>query len=348
MDTIYCAQSAFKFFRTPPQVLALLPEIPIARDRGTRMGLRHNAMVQNALGLPMHTLVFEDSQRTNAKFTKQHLWTKELPAEALIEDTPVGTVTSPLFTLFTMATSVDAAELAMAMHELCGEFAVYEPSREVEEALGQAPGLHGWRRVVDDAGNPTSLWQRPALVQPHEIAAYADRMAGYRGCKTFRQAAQMVLGATLSPFEVQAAMLLGLPRRLGGYGFSVQTNKAIPLTGAARKLAGRDYCVADIYIESKDAKLAVDVECQGAAVHSSLGAAASDADRTCALESMGIEVVLLSYAQMFDPERFGIVADLIARKLKEPLAPKTERMDAAEKALRRQLFIDWRGLCGVK
>ena len=347
MDPIYCAQSAFKYYRTPPQVLALLPEIPVARDRGTRMGLRKNPTVINTLGLPMHTLVFDGSQRTNAKFTTTHLWTRELPPEALREGTPVGTVTSPLFTLFTMATSVDAPELAMAMHEFCGEFTVYEPSDEVESALDQAPALGGWRRVVGDHGEPTSLWQRSALIEPRELAAFGERMAGYRGCRTFQKAAGMVLGATRSPFEVQAAMLLGIPRALGGHGFSVQTNKVIALTAEAKMLAGRDYCVADIYIESVNGRLAVDVECQGAAVHSSLGAATSDADRTCALESMGIDVVLLSYAQVQDAARLDLVADLIARKLGEPAAPKTERMVEAEKALRRALFIDWRGLCGV-
>lgn len=326
MDEVFCAQSAFKFYRTPPQVL---------------MG---KTSIRQIFGYPTHTLIQSRSEHFSSDQKKMHLWTGELPLGALVEIPGVGTITSPLMTLFTMATAFGKVELALAMYEFCGEFSIYEPSDEEEASCSTSP-LGAWDRVIDAAGRPTSLWMRPFLISLDELLPFAQSLKGRRGYRTFLDAAKMVLGVCRSPFEVQAAMLLGLPRKLGGYGFDLRTNEQLNLTRQARRIAQRGYCVADLYVASKDGTCAVDVECQGAAVHSSLGAAAPDADRTTALEAMGVDVVLLSYAQIADPMRLATVAGLMAAKLGEALRPKTARMVMAESDLRRRIFIDWRTLC---
>lgn len=345
---IFCAQSAFGFWRTPPQVLAVLPAVPQPGSQGERMSFHDHPTVRYVLGCPFHTLVFDQANRTNAKYNQTHLWSGKLPAGALIEVGGIGTVTSPLFTLLTMAPSVTPVELAMAMYEFCGEFSVYNPPEEYENLTQRHTRPDEWSRVFESSGRPTSLWMRPALISIDDLRDFANSIKGMRGARTFREAAAMVLGVTRSPFEAQACLLLGSKRTQGGYGLSLRTNEVLRLDQQAKRLAQRDYCVADIYLESPDGTRCVDVECQGAAVHSSLGSASSDADRTTALESMGVSVVLMSYGQLVHTDRLKLVVELIAEKLGVKMAPKSARMVAAESKLRHQLFIDWRSLCGLR
>ena len=348
METIFCAQSAFCFYRTPPQVLSMCPTIETPGSQAERIAFATLPSVLTIFGAPLHLLIFNRNQHTSASNIKRHLWNSELPRNALVDVPGIGTLTSPAFTLFLLAREVDAIELAMAMYEFCGEFSIYEPSPEIEDALKSTSGLQGWTRVIEDSGKPSSLWMRPPLTTREELEKLSSQLKGTRGCRTFDKALGMLFGVTRSPFEAQTAMLLGTSRSMGGYGLLVETNKTIPLTTSAKRLGQRSYCVADLYVESPDGTRCADVECQGKAVHSSLGAAGSDADRTTAIESMGIDVVLVSYSQITSTERLRLVVELISEKLGMRFRPKTARQAEAETFLRSHLFIDWRTICDVK
>lgn len=339
MEMIVAGTSAFRLYRTPPQALITMPRLPVSEDRGTRMSLHAHPLVKHVFGYPIDTLVPEHSHRTGADLYNPISWTGELPKESLIEVDGAGKLTSPEFTLFTMARSVPMLELALAMYEFCGEFSVYAPSEEVEAALAYAP--RGWRRVNDSRGRGTNLWMRPPLTTVERIRSFADSVGGRRGIRAFNTAAGLVCGVVRPPMEAQAALLLSAPRPMGGYGLEVQTNRIIRLTPEARKLAQRDYCIADLYLESPDGTKVIDIECQGAAVHAGELASESDADRTTALEAMGLDVLLLSYGQMASQQRFALSVDLAAQKLSVELKRKTERMLNAECDLRRRIMIDW-------
>ena len=346
MGDIYCGRSAFRYFRVPPQVLMTLPDLSMARDRASRMALHSESAFAEIFGARAHRLVFDRASRTCADRLASHLWTGELPAGAIWQDVPViGDVTSPLFTLFLLARECSTAELVMAMHETCGEFAIYQPSSAAAKEAANNEGLYGWRRVIDVDGKQTSIWRRPPLVTLDELRSFADSVIELQWGKSFRAAVDLVQGVTLSPFEVEAAMLLGLPRRYGGYGFSLETNLPIRLSGRGRALAQRNHCVADIYIENPKNGNALDIECQGRAIHASLGAAASDADRTTAVEAEGIDVALLSYKQLEDPKRFQLFCEFVAKKLGIRLRPKTLAQQKAEVNLRAMVLSDWAKLC---
>lgn len=351
MNGIICGPSAFKYHRTPPQVLALCPPIPASEDRGTLMTLPRHPTVQATLGNEIHLLVAHTNERTGAKHIKQHLWTGELPSLATLESPVVGTVASPLLTLLTLARSFTTVDLAMAMHELCGEFTVYRPTDEMEallERVGNPIGLgSSWHRAPAGKGGRSSLWMRPPLIEIPELMDFAREVRGRRGSRRFAEAASMVQGVTRSPLEVRAAMLMGLPRIRGGRGMALRTNHAIPLTSSARRLARRSYCVADIYLEPPDGSRIVDVECQGDAAHAGIASAASDANRTVALESMGIGVVPLSHEQIRDERTFELVMEFVAKTLGTTPAPRSDRMRTAEAQLRRDLFQSWETLCDV-
>ncbi|WP_293825829.1 hypothetical protein [uncultured Parolsenella sp.] len=256
-------------------------------------------------------------------------------------------MTSPLLTLLTLAQHCTDIELAMIMHEFCGEFAVYRPSDEVEKVLpktNDARLAYGWERAPSKDKRPSSLWQRSHLVEPHELASFAREVRGHRGARRFERAAAMLLGVTLSPLEVRTALLMDLPRTLGGRGIRIETNATIRFTQAASKIAHRSYCIADILITSPDGTHVVDVECQGASVHDGIEARISDADRTTALESMGVSVILVSHDQIASHDSFNVVMDLVERELGQRLPAQTSRMVKSEEALRGDLFQEWETL----
>lgn len=347
MEGIICGPSALSYLRTPPQVLDLLPSIPISRDRATQTFISTSPAFKELFGETVHTLVSSVSEHTNAKHIKQHLWSGPLPPQATIDDPAVGIVTSPLLTLLTLAQHCTDIELAMIMHEFCGEFAVYRPSDEVEKALpktNDARLAYGWERAPSKDKRPSSLWQRSHLVEPHELASFAREVRGHRGARRFERAAAMLQGVTLSPLEVRTALLMGLPRTLGGRGIKIETNATIRFTQAASKIAHRSYCIADILITSPDGTHVVDVECQGASVHDGIEARISDADRTTALESMGVSVILVSHDQIASHDSFNVVMDLVERELGQRLPAQTSRMVKSEEALRGDLFQEWETL----
>lgn len=130
VENIFCSESAFAYFRTPPQVLAALPELPIARDRTTRANLHKEPAFEEIFGVKAHRLVLDQGARPATKSFKTHIWPGDLPSDAIWDVPVIDKVTSPLFTLLLLARGHDVLELAIAMHEMCGKFCVYEPTGE--------------------------------------------------------------------------------------------------------------------------------------------------------------------------------------------------------------------------
>lgn len=324
-----------------------LPQLPISQDLRVRRGLAKHPLTLNVLGKPIEMLVVDKSQCTYSTNIFRRFWQGDLPVGAVQDSDWCGQVTSPAFTLFNLATQLSFTQLVMVIYEMCGYFAVYKPAPQMESVLAQGGFLplgFGWRRVRDSGGKPTSLWQREPLVEIADLRAIAGETAGHKGHKNFVRAIECVTGACASPFEVQLSMLLALPRSLGGYGIALENNKEIHLTCQARKIAPKQRIYADVYLESPAHDKALILECQGAAVHAGEAASLADADRSTALQAMGLDVVLLTYRQIADDARFAAVLEYLSQKLDLNLRPKTPRYEEAERALRRELFIDWETL----
>lgn len=140
-------------------------------------------------------------------------------------------------------------------------------------------------------------------------------------------------------------MLFGLSRRLGGEGLGpFLNNQCIALTPSARRLAGRGICFADIFFEANERHGDMDVELQGHMVHDGGRAGGLDANRTLALQSMDIEVVLITSEQLSHANRYNDTVTYLARKLGIARKPKTPSMAQRERELRKGLFIDWETL----
>lgn len=347
MDLTLCGQSAFYYYRIPPQVLGLYPAISLGNIDRRCCGLGSHAVVKDLLHAPLHRLVFTRAQSGSRSLFKSHLLTQEPPPGSFRQTEHGFDVTSPEFTLLNLATQVSRNQLLMACYEMCSSFAVFTPCERAQKQLDEAISLKlippdcGWERVVDTKGNGTNLWKRAPLLSAADIAAFAKQAAGLRGVKQLRWAAERMTGQTASPFEVQTSMLISLPSDEGGLGIDITNNARIPLSEAARSLYDKTCCYADILIESFTDSMGVILECQGRSAHDSEAASLSDAERATALTSMGYDVIQLTYDQIKDKKSFDHIAELIHKKAGLPYIPKTKQECDAEDALRQKLFVDW-------
>lgn len=354
MDLTLCGQSAFYYYRIPPQVLGLYPAISLGNIDRRCCGLGSHAVVKDLLHAPLHRLVFTRAQSGSRSLFKSHLLTQEPPPGSFRQTEHGFDVTSPEFTLLSLATQVSRNQLLMACYEMCSSFAVFTPCERTQQQLDEAISLKfippdcGWKRIVDTKGNDTNLWKRAPLLSAADIAAFAKQAAGLRGVKQLRWAAERMAGQTASPFEVQTSMLVSLPRDEGGLGIGITNNARIPLSEAARSLYDKTCCYADILIESVTDSMGVILECQGRSAHDSEAASLSDAERTTVLTSMGYDVIQITYGQIKDKRSFGNLAELIHKKAGLPYTPKIKQECDAEDALRQELLVDWDDLFAAR
>lgn len=354
MDLTLCGQSAFYYYRIPPQVLGLYPAISLGNIDRRCCGLGSHAVVKDLLHAPLHRLVFTRAQSGSRSLFKSHLLTQEPPPGSFRQTEHGFDVTSPEFTLLSLATQVSRNQLLMACYEMCSSFAVFTPCERTQQQLDEAISLKfippdcGWKRIVDTKGNDTNLWKRAPLLSAADIAAFAKQAAGLRGVKQLRWAAERMAGQTASPFEVQTSMRVSLPRDEGGLGIGITNNARIPLSEAARSLYDKTCCYADILIESVTDSMGVILECQGRSAHDSEAASLSDAERTTALTSMGYDVIQITYGQIKDKRSFGNLAELIHKKAGLPYTPKIKQECDAEDALRQELLVDWDDLFAAR
>lgn len=354
MDLTLCGQSAFYYYRIPPQVLGLYPAISLGNIDRRCCGLGSHAVVKDLLHAPLHRLVFTRAQSGSRSLFKSHLLTQEPPPGSFRQTEHGFDVTSPEFTLLSLATQVSRNQLLMACYEMCSSFAVFTPCERTQQQLDEAISLKfippdcGWKRIVDTKGNDTNLWKRAPLLSAADIAAFAKQAAGLRGVKQLRWAAERMAGQTASPFEVKTSMLVSLPRDEGGLGIGITNNARIPLSEAARSLYDKTCCYADILIESVTDSMGVILECQGRSAHDSEAASLSDAERTTALTSMGYDVIQITYGQIKDKRSFGNLAELIHKKAGLPYTPKIKQECDAEDALRQELLVDWDDLFAAR
>lgn len=210
MDEIVCANSAFRYWRCPPQVRDLYPRLPNSEE-GWR-ALSQAPFVTDILKTPIITAA---STRSNlhSDIRRTIRWAEAYKGNVSF-DTDMGfSVTDPLNTLFTMTRSVSQIDLVLAMYEFCGWFSVFKPSTAVDLALEQADTNElctstdklfelnetqeeaPWKRVYtrvnqngtnndqseqensesekNDRGKGTSLWMRKPLVEIEELRRFA-------------------------------------------------------------------------------------------------------------------------------------------------------------------------------
>lgn len=137
MTKVLCDISALRYYRTPPRYLYALPPIPDFDTPYGRARLRQSPVATGIIHIPIHALSF-GRDRLTSTLVKQHLWTKDMPAEAIV-DTPFDvSVTSPLLTLLMLSTHLDPVSTALLIYEFTGSFSFYSPNIKMDDAIYQS------------------------------------------------------------------------------------------------------------------------------------------------------------------------------------------------------------------
>lgn len=358
MHEWFCGPTAFYCLRTPPQVKSLYPLFPDigfpAGKRQIKLDYNNSAGWANVLGpLPLHAIVRDPQLRRPSLVVKPRVWTGDLPAGAFYDDEDLGiTYASPAFTVFTMASQLSITQMIMAMYELTGSWSIYRPNREIQIQIDHMENTRlawvgGWQQVRTTRGLATSLWKRGPLITTHELLAFTRGISGMRNAQKYLRAAARVQGNTASPLEARLSMLLSLPPREGGEGFPpFFANYRIAYSHTAATLAGKHTCYADIFFPATETHPAIDVECHGHSVHDGDAQGGVDANRSLALQHMGIEVIHVTHEQLADIDRFEAFCDHLAARLRFKRRSKTEAMLNRRDTLRSELFGSWETLGG--
>ena len=306
------------------------------------------ALISPGISAPIEILVSSREDRRRSSLIRPSVMSDDLSAPELSIISKHLYVTSPALTLLTLAPRISLARLVMIASELCGSFSIYRTPPSLAHALEDLhanhllPKVSSWSPSFDSSGHLTDLWSRPPLTSPEKIAALAARARGRRGRRALEQAAELVVANAASPFEVQAGVLLGFPYGLGGEGYAgFSHNHEVALSDAARRLAGRRTCRCDLFWPASQGFRAVDLECQSRIYHTGEERGLSDANRSTALQSMDIEVILATYAQFEDVRRFDALSLTIAQKIGRRPPIHTRGFLDSRTELRSQVLVSW-------
>ncbi|MDY5472718.1 MAG: hypothetical protein SPF97_04545 [Collinsella sp.] len=257
-------------------------------------------------------------------------------------------VTSPLLTAFIMSRHLTDLQLLLVLAEMCGLFAVCALPAALEVELSRAidsgtiSTTLGWVRCPSEGGAASNLWRRDALVLDGDLDRFCSDVCGMRYGNRFMAVSQLVPLGAASPFEVEAYLLLGLPRALGGEGFcGIELNVKVVLSTSARAIVGKTRVYIDLLLSSPDGRRQVAIECQGKASHGRAGDGLRDADRMTALQAMGYDVLLLTHGQISDEDRFRAIVKAVCRMLDVEYRDKSSDEQRVEALLRSELFVDW-------
>ena len=136
MDEIVCANTAFRYWRCPPQVRDLYPRLPNSED-GWR-ALSQSPFVVDVLKTPIITTTVPGGVNYHSGLRTTIHCDDASGVDSTLETAMSFRVTDPLATLFTMARFVSPTDLVLAMYEFCGWFSVFKPTAAIEAELRKA------------------------------------------------------------------------------------------------------------------------------------------------------------------------------------------------------------------
>ena len=147
---------------------------------------------------PLELVVFDRIHRTRGKKYRTRELPQTLPVDALVRVNPNLYFVCPELIVAQMAPSLPAVQLAKLIMELCGGYSLSPADDQRRKAKYQLEPV-------------TSL---------ERIKRYAKLTKVRGGAKTLREALGYALEGSASPGETLLALMLSLPRELGGYGFA--------------------------------------------------------------------------------------------------------------------------------
>ena len=354
---------------SPKAIRSMRKHVRANASEATRRILPRLCTDLKGLRLPVHVIASDSNAYHHTRYVAYHHARRPFAKEDLV---PLGAgvfVTSPELTLAQLASRCSRTSLLLKMYEACGTYATFAPTPQASFVLTQlvengflkaaqaAPGVgafydargkrapalapsgepFAWKPCVDRFGALTDLWRRPPLTNSEKLRAFMSATRYLHGIAQARRAANEVHDGSASPLETRFALMACLNARNGGEGWPAPTfNQRIDLNVSARRLAGTDYCVADLLWPAER----VDVELNGKAFHADRLGFSRSSGRRAALESMGYTVIEITYEQMAKPDMLEPMLELCAGKIDQPLQARTRDFLRAREQLHAELFVN--------
>lgn len=258
---------------------------------------------------PVDTLHYRQNARCRVSLGNPHASTAKLPEKSIFQEAHSLGVVCPELCLVQIA-EADELQFIKTAFELCGSYRI-APITE-----------------FDDSGMRVNV---ASLTTPAKIRSFASRAEWLRGAKRAQRLAKYVRSGAESPREAGLAMLLGLPRRYGGYGFGMpEMNYRVSATQEARQMAARSHFRMDLYWPSKRLCLEYDSD----AHHALQDKIHDDARRRNALQHMNVRVIVVTAAQVGSLAAIDSLANDVRVALGERKRPPCANLDE----MRRRLF----------
>ena len=170
---------------------------------------------------PLHILVSSPEGRIRSRRLRSHVWSTELPKDALYQLTDEVLIASPSFCLQQMAARSSVAYGAAVGTEICGGYA-------------RSPRA------------PHGFYKRPPLARADELVARFEDEHGY-GARRAREALAYVVEGSRSPMETVVVLLFTLPVELGGCGLPRPVlNCRIEIPPSLQLALGKPYLTVDL------------------------------------------------------------------------------------------------------
>ena len=263
---------------------------------------------------PLHVTATNKAARVHTALATSHLCTAPLPEKSLVRINNHFATSTPELAFCQMASTLTLSQLIMLGYELCGTYATRE--------------------------NGATTFDVARITTADKLASHVSRFPRFRGRAKAQRAVHHILDNSASPRESQLAIMLTLPYRLGGYGFShPQLNHPISV---ASKATGKRLFVLDAYWPDIHLNLEYDSD----RFHTAAEKIALDGARRAALESIGITSINVSNSQLRDSGAFNQLAKQLASIAGKRLCYEDPAFTKAHLQLRKEIGLD--GLASLR
>ena len=238
---------------------------------------------------PVHVLVDSAERRARSRVVRSHVWSGRIPAGSFYRIAPGILIASPAFCCLQAAATGSLP---------------YVASVEME-----CLGLYG--RVDDSRG---FLDRRP-LLSISELEEYLLSARPCRGARSALEALKRCLYPSRSPLETRTALVLTLPRNMGGYGLPRPEMNCV-VRPLPEEVPYSQFASYEIDVCWPQRRVAIEVDSYR--YHSSRARHNTDAMKRNSLKSMGWKVTSVTDGQLS-----GDALDVLARQLAKDLAVKS-------------------------
>lgn len=316
-----------------------------------------------AVPLPVH-LLCPNAVHGNTGLVRWHSCAAAPSPCDLMQIADGVSVLTPVAALRHLARRLDVVQLVRALFELCGLYCICPETQRSKAALdilqasGAFPRCTGrwsayygadglplpfpdamssdviWELCLHEDGTRSDLWRRPPILGLEVVHRSARALGEDAASMRFRRALELVQLGSGSPWETIVAILLGLPRKMGGEGLPwPQLNRRV-LVPRANGNDARSFvldgcwdariCWPQRILPTKALREARELghpilpcalEVDGAAFHQGKSAFARDSVRRAALARAGITTQPISPAQVGNISLWDEWVDVLAREL---------------------------------